>query len=417
MQIRLRQRAFPYIIALLFIIQINQASRPWSILFFALTGLFVISWFWTRTLGHNISVRRETRLGWVHVGSAIEERITLSNASLMPAAWADFIDRSTLPDFDGNHSTSISAGSFDQWIVHASCNQRGLFSLGDALIQTGDPFGIFDVTIHASQRTSLLVLPRVSSLPEFSITPAGSYGDGKPRRNALQQSVHVSTVREFAQGDGVRQIHWPTTARTQKVHVRLMESAPEGDWWILLDLHERAMIGRGWHSVEEQSVALAASLAEYGLRSRKSVGLVTNSEEAGWVQPGKGGGQRFEILQALALAKPGDRSLTAFLERMHPSLGRHHSLIVITASTTTSWLKTIPSLLKRGIVPTVILMDPSTFGSDESMAGVQATLTQRGVRYHLVPNGLISPPQQEENPSAGKWTWRATASGFMPIRN
>jgi len=177
------------------------------------------------------------------------------------------------------------------------------------------------------------------------------------------------------------------------------------------------MLGRGWNSVEEQSVALAASLADLGLRSRKSVGLATNSEEVGWVQPARGSGQRFEILQALALAKPGDRSLAAFLERMHPSLGRHHSLIVITASTNTNWLKTIPSLLKRGVVPTVILLDPTTFGGDESVAGVQASLTQRGVRYHLVPNGLIEPPKVEENPSAGRWTWRATASGLMPIKN
>ena len=417
MQIRLKQRALPYIIALLFVLQINEPSRPWMILFVALGGIFAISYYWTRALGNNISVRRETRLGWVHVGSAIEERITVSNTSLLPASWVHFIDQSTLPDFNGDHSTSISAGGFDQWTVHANCGQRGLFSLGDALVQTGDPFGIFDVSVPATQRTSLLVLPQVTSLPEFTITPSGSHGDGRPRRNALPQSIHVSTVREYAHGDSVRQIHWPTTARTNKVFVRLMESAPEGDWWIVLDLHRHDMLGSGWDSVEEQSVALAASLADSGLRARKSVGLVTNTDEPGWVQPGKGSGQRWEILQTLAVAKPGSRTLASLLERMHSSLGKHHSLIVITSAPDTDWLKSIPSLAKRGIIPTVMLFDQSTFGGKISAQGIAAALAQRGVQYHLLPHGLIEPPKMQAGPSAGTWTWRHTSSGLMPIKN
>jgi uncharacterized protein (DUF58 family) len=285
-------------------------------------------------------------------------------------------------------------------------------------VLTGDPFGIFDVSVHASQRTSMLVLPQVTKLPEFSISPSGSYGDGKPRRNAFQQSIHVSTVREYTHGDSVRQIHWPTTARTNKVFVRLMESAPEGDWWILLDLHKHDMLGSGWDSVEEQSVGLAASLADSGLRARKSVGLITNGEEPGWVAPGKGASQRWEILQTLAVAKPGTRKLASLLERMHPSLGRHHSLIVITASADTDWLKSIPSLLKRGVVPTVILWDPSTFGGRVSAEATVAALSQRGLKVHVVSRGLIEPPKMDANAPSGKWTWRATPSGgLMPIKN
>jgi uncharacterized protein (DUF58 family) len=417
MQIHLKQRALPYIIAFLFILQINEASRPWTVLTVTLAGLFVISYFWARTLGRNISVRRETRLGWVHVGGQIEERITVTNASVLPAPWVEFADHSTLPDFNGEHSTGISAGGFDQWTVHAECSQRGLFTLGDAVMRSGDPFGIFEVTVPASQKTSLLVLPPVAKIPEFSITPSGSYGDGRPMRNAFQQSVHVSTVREFTEGDSVRQIHWPTTARTEKVHVRLMESAPEGDWWILLDLHEGDMRGQGWDSVEEQSVALAAALTDQGLRSRKAVGLAINSQEPAWASPSRGSAQRFEILQALALAKPGPRSLSSFLDKMQSSLGNHHSLIVITSSSRTDWLKTIPSLVKRGVMPTVILMDPSTFGGATPVDEAAAAMGRRGVKYHIVPKGLVERPKKDSSSPANTWTWQTTSTGSLPVRN
>ncbi|MFN8414098.1 MAG: hypothetical protein U0Z26_17090 [Anaerolineales bacterium] len=47
------------------------------------------------------------------------------------------------------------------------------------------------------------------------------------------------------------------------------------------------MFGTGWDSIEEQSVAIAASLADLGLRSRKSVGMISNGRTLAWLPPQK----------------------------------------------------------------------------------------------------------------------------------
>jgi uncharacterized protein (DUF58 family) len=418
-RIHLRQPIFPILIAFLLGLQLMQPSRAWTIWLAALTGIFISAYLWARSLGGNLQLRRETRLGWVQVGGQIEERITLSNTSLFPASWIQFEDQSTLPDFNASRSTSISAGFFDQWTLATTCKQRGLFYLGGAKILTGDPFGMFEVTIHASQRTSILVLPQIANLPDMLIAPSGSYGDGQPRRNTAQQTIHASTVREYAYGDSTRMIHWPTTARTNKVFVRLMESAPEGDWWILLDLDQHNMLGEGWDSVEEQSVTLAASLTEHGLRSRKSVGLISNSQELTWLTPKKGDGQRWEIMQALATAKPGNLDLGTVLERTHsePSLGKHHSLIVVTASTKLDWLKTLLPLSKRGIIPTVILLDAFTYGGKVPAENVAANLEQRGIKCHVIPRGMIEMPKTSAQQHVN-WKWHSTPTGeIVPIRS
>lgn len=416
-RIRLNQPIFPILIAFMFGLQLMQPSRAWTIWLTALTGIFVSAYLWARSLGGNLQLRRETRLGWVQVGGQIEERITLSNASLFPAPWAQFNDESTLPDFNASKSISISAGFFEQWTLTATCKQRGSFYLGGAKILTGDPFGIFEVTILASQRTSILVLPQTATLPDMLVAPSGSYGDGQPRRNALQQTIHASTVREYAHGDSTRMIHWPTTARTNKVFVRLMESAPEGDWWILLDLDQRNMLGQGWDSIEEQSVTLAASFADRGLRSRKSVGLISNGNELTWLPPQKGEGQRWEIMHALAIAKPGMRDLGTVLERMQTSLGKHHSLIIVTASTKLDWLKTLLPLSKRGIIPTVILLDAFTYGGKVSAENVAANLQLRGIKCHVIPRGMIELPKTSTKQNS-HWKWHATPTGeIVPIRS
>lgn len=416
-QVKLRQPLIAWITALLLGLQLVDPSRVYTILLVTFGGIFIFAWVWARSLGKEIQLRRETRLSWVQVGGHIEERLTLSNTSLFPAPFIQFIDHSTMPDFNAGKSTSISAGGIDQWTVSTFCKQRGMFSLGDAQVITGDPFNIFEVTLHASQRTSILVLPQPATLPEFSIAPSGLLGEGQPRRNAPQQTMHASTVREFAEGDSTRLIHWPTTARTDKTFVRLMENAPEGAWWILLDLDQNNMHGEGWDSIEEQSVSLAASLTDLGLRERKSVGLISNGAELAWLPPQKGEAQKWEILQALAVSRPGQLPLASLFDKMQTSLGKHHSLLIITACTQVSWIKSLPLLLKRGILSTAFVMDPSGFDQNQSMEAVLFTLGQNNIRHHVIPRGMIEPPKLNPSPSS-TWKWRATPTGqFMPVKN
>jgi uncharacterized protein (DUF58 family) len=416
-RVRLRQPAVPMLIAFLLALQLMDPSRVWTILFVAMTGMFITANLWAWSLGRSLQLRRETRLGWVQVGGQIEERYTLSNTSLFPASWIQFNDQSTLPDFNPSRSLSIGAGYFEQWTVGAFCNRRGLYYLGDATIITGDPFGIFEVNIHASQRTSVLVLPQIATLPEMLIAPSGTFGEGRPRRNAPEQTIHASTVREYADGDSRRLIHWPTTARTNKVFVRLMESAPEGNWWILLDLDKKYMLGEGWDSIEEQSVTLAASLANYGLHKRKSVGLITNGRELTWLRPDKGDGQRWQIMQELAVARPGSPDLDTILERTQSSIGRHHSLIVITASTKLGWLKTVLPLTMRGTIPTVLLMDAFAYGGETSAEKSAAILMQRDIACHVIPRGMIPLPKARPQ-DFNNFTWRPTPGGeIRPVRN
>jgi uncharacterized protein (DUF58 family) len=413
--VRLRKPIFPLLIALLIGLQLMDPSEAWTILLVGFAGTFIIAYVWARALGKDIQLRRETRLRWIQVGGQIEERITLSNGFSLPAAWIEFMDQSTLPDFNANRSTSINAGYFDQWTLAATCKQRGLFYLGGAKILTGDPFGIFEVTIHTSERTSILVLPQIVTLPELRIAPSGSHGDGQPRRNASERTIHSATVREYVHGDSMRMIHWPTTARTNKVFVRLMESTPEGDWWILLDLDKQYMLGEGRDSIEEQSVILAASLADRGLRLRKSVGLIGNGSELTWLTPKKGEGQRWEIMRALATVRPGGLDLSTVLERMRsePSLGRQHSLIIITASTKSDWLKTLLPVTKGSArsVPTVMLFDLASYGKPPA-ENVAALLAERGIISHIIPRGMLEPPETSQvDPVKG--TWQTTPTGDL----
>ena len=211
-------------------------------------------------------------------------------------------------------------------------------------------------------------------------------------------------------------IHWPTTAKHNKTFVRLLDGTPAADWWILLDLNVSAQVGEGRDSTEEHAVILAASLADRGLRSRKAVGLAINGQELCWKPPKENEIQRWEILRALALARPCELSLQQYLERNGKSFGKQASLVVITASVDTAWAEALAMLQWRGIMPTVMLIDPASFGGTGNVNGLAGQLQHMNISCHIISRDLLDRPEAHPGQS-GRWEWRTSVTGkITPIR-
>jgi uncharacterized protein (DUF58 family) len=407
----------PVMVATLVFLQLIDPSRVWSILLVGLGGLWLAAFLWAWDLSKNIRLVREMRYGWVQVGDALEERFTLENGSLFPAVWLEIEDRSTLPGYDVSLATGVAGREDNHWLRKGTCSQRGLYWLGDTLVHTGDPFGIYTVTITDPARSSVMVMPPIVPLPALDILPGGYSGEGRPLPHAPEDTVDASSVREYVEGDSARLIHWKTTARQGKPFVRLFDGAPASDWWILLDLQEQVQVGRGQDSTEEVGVILAASLANRGLRENFGVGLVVNGEQLGWLPPNSGSGQGWEILRVLALASRGDTPLIEVLEHARPILGRSSSLLVITPSVDTGWLESLPRLRRRGITPTVLSLDPGSFGGSRDNRGLLTALGEMGMPHYNIPREILDRPEAAPG-TRGQWEWRVSATGrAIPVRS
>src|SRR4029078_3852886 len=83
---------------------------------------------------------------------------------------------------------------------------------------------------------------------------------------------NASGVRNYEPGDSFNRIHWPSTARTGQLMVKLFELDPASDIWIILHLYKAAPVGEGDEGTEEFSVQIAASIARYFLVANRSVG-------------------------------------------------------------------------------------------------------------------------------------------------
>ncbi len=365
-KIRLNSRILPILLVVFLIMQIIDASKVWVALLVGLGLAFLVSFLWISSLAQHLSLVREMRFGWAQVGDRLEERFTLENHGWASCLWIEIEDQSNLPGYQADLVTGVEGRSHTEWRTESVCSHRGLFTIGPTRLTTGDPFGIFTLQIQDPASRLVIVVPPIVPLPAIEVAPGGRSGSGRPRQNAPERTVSASTVRQYVPGDNLHAIHWKTTARRDNLFVRIFDGTPTGDWRIILDLDQAVQAGEAWDSTEEHGVVLAASLADRGLRMHRSVGLAVNGSENTWLPPQSGDNQRWDILRALAVVHPSERSLGDFLRLVEPDIRANTSLVLITPSRDESWFKALLPLLWRGVIPTVLLLDKDSFSPPPS---------------------------------------------------
>ena len=108
-RIELRVR-WPLVVLLLAVL--NQMLTPmstWMTLIVVLVGAYLAGYLWVRALCGKIDVER-TRTGSILVaGDVLREEFVISNSGRVPLLWGEFIDSSTLPDYQPGRATGCPA--------------------------------------------------------------------------------------------------------------------------------------------------------------------------------------------------------------------------------------------------------------------------------------------------------------------
>jgi uncharacterized protein (DUF58 family) len=404
-RVRRKARYLPFLVGLLLLLQLVIPHKSWVILLVGIGGAWLIGHRWAQSLARGLDLTRERRFGWAQVGDHLQERFTLRNRGWAPAHWVAVLDHSTLPGYQASKVRTVGGRALVHWFISGVCQRRGLFTLGPTSLETSDPFGFYHVTLEYPGLSTMMVMPPIVNLPAIDIASAARAGEGRLiAERTLDQSVNAASVREYAWGDSLRRIHWPTSARRDDLFVRIFERTPASDWWIFLDVYQGVQAGQGQDSTEEHGVVLAASLASQGLEGGTAVGLAASGRDkkATWLPPKLGDDQRWRILRELALVAPGDRPLARLLAGAGAALKGRSSLILITADVEGEWLNTMLLLMRRGIVPTVLLLDRATFGGHGAAGGLVSSLLDLGVTHYRITPELLDRPEMQPG-QIGKW--------------
>jgi len=112
-------------------------------------------------------------------------------------------------------------------------------------------------------------------------------------------------------------------------------------------------------------------------------------------------------MRALALAGRGPLELSKLLAESRSILKMNPSLILITANTEPDWIAHLAPLIRRGIVPTVLLLDPTSYDSSAHLPGADElirVLAEMGVSVFTFHASMFDRPEMRPG-TRGRWIW------------
>jgi len=193
---------------------------------------------------------------------------------------------------------------------------RGRYRLDRGRLVAGDPLGLGRAVIEGETDSFVTVRPRVPQLHSL-FTDTGTWGDGGRRALVRRASgLEPHGVREYIEGEPLRAVHWPTSARRGELMVRELEDAPRESIAVVLDVDAGTVAGpRGASSLDDAVRSAAGLVRAHALRSRQVLLVVAAPEPV--LQHVRGIGPDWELaLDVLAAAEPA--SGTALHELIAP---------------------------------------------------------------------------------------------------
>jgi uncharacterized protein (DUF58 family) len=345
------------------------------------------------------------------VGDRLGGYICVRNDSRLPAGWVEIALMNNMPDSIAGIATTIGARGEERLEMHTFCHTRGVYSLGPLVARTRDPLGLFQAQIIEGNAIKVVVQPPVVPLPHFRLPVAERSGEESAWYRSQTRTPHVATVREYTQSDSLHQIHWLSTAKSGRLMSKEFDSEGGGDVWVVVDLERRTHCSQGTHRTDEYAVAIAASLVHLALVEGHSAGLIAYGDHQYLLPLGGGTKQMSKILETLTLSKTeGDTPLAGVLAGYSVHFGSSATLLIVTSSTAIEWVPILRELRYHGINAAVVLIDPASFGGEQSQGEVAAALVSSGIPAYIVgradplPYALSRPISPHDLPTLGQYS-------------
>lgn len=147
-------------------------------------------------------------------------------------------------------------------------DRRGVFELGPIEVVRADPFGICRTVQRLGKPGELVVTPQIAVLPPLPIGRSRDL-EGPSTDLSPQGTVTFHRIREYVDGDDLRLVHWPSTARRGTLMVRHMVDTAQAYTVVLSDVHPASYTDDTF----ETSVDAAASIL---------VGMSGGTAPVGW---------------------------------------------------------------------------------------------------------------------------------------
>jgi uncharacterized protein (DUF58 family) len=212
-----------------------------------------------------LGIARQLGSAAVHNGESTTVTLLISNRNRRPVRnlrLQDSVEHLGLASFE---ISTIRPGEKATAAYRVTCRPRGIYQVGPAKAYATDPLGLAEIPIPADVVDRLVVYPTVEQLIGFPIVRGKDPAlDASRPEHSQRGGEDFYTLREYQIGDDLRRIHWPSSAKTDELMIRQLETPWQSRALVLLDVRESP-----YESAEafETAVSGAASVVTHLVRS------------------------------------------------------------------------------------------------------------------------------------------------------
>ena len=205
---------------------------------------------------------------------------------------------------------ALEAGERAELEYEIAPRLRGELRIGELELVARGGLGLWQRRIRAGREQLVRVYPNFRAVSRYALLAAANRAGelGIRRRPRRGEGLEFHQLREYRQGDSLRQIDWKATARLRRAVSREYEEERDQQIVFLLDC------GRKMHARDEalshfdHALDAVLLLTHVALRQGDAVGLLTFSGAQRWLAPRKGAKQLDRTLNAVYDLQSGTRA-------------------------------------------------------------------------------------------------------------
>jgi uncharacterized protein (DUF58 family) len=323
----------------------------------------VLSAVWVHIVARPVGLRRHV-VGGEHVaGEDVPVRLELELQGRIAPRSLRVVDRI---ERLGEHEADLARHGnrlVGEYVIASA--PRGRYPIEGAEVVVADPFGLERREVALDVPGALLVYPRIVELGALFSETGSRMHEGRRLLLRRPSGFDLHSVREYEQGESLRRVHWPSTAKRGQLMVKDLEDSPRDEALVLLDGDASYVVGEGAASSFEAIVSAAGSILRAHAGRGRRAGLVVNAAEPRYqaVQTLEGDwGLALEILASIEA--DGRHPVAALLTEGVGSVAKALEVCVVTSGLTP---RLVDRLLQRSVSrrgASVVYVDASSFAAE-----------------------------------------------------
>jgi uncharacterized protein (DUF58 family) len=271
---------------------------------------------------------------------------------------------------------------------------RGRYAVESVDAVLEDPFGLERVELKLPAGESLLVYPRLVDLDGLFSDSGARALEGRRLLLRRPTGFDLHSVRAYEQGESLRRVHWPSTAKRGQLMVKELEDAPRDETAVLLDADASAVAGVAPDSSFELQVRAAGSLLKSHASRGRRAALIVNSASRPYQRVHSFDGDWLRAFELLAAVEPdGPTPVAAMLSDEAGPAGRALELTVVTASLSPRLVDRLLQRMMSRHAATLVYVERASFAEgatgqlDPATAGQVLRLRRGGVAVAVLRRG------------------------------